>query len=201
MRAFFVTGSPVGLPPLVPGTAASAIRNSRRERASLHKDAADAFTKKPKTSQLNMPKKPNPVRVVTDPVLPMDEIKKLSLKEACARFAERAAVSQRAFAEMGKLHNAISESLKKGQTIYGELRKVGVKDSTISNASYASKIVDLVKAGHITEAQYDGFTFADCLAVCRVMGQEEPPSAWRGRSRRRHRREARNLRRRVHVDL
>jgi len=119
-----------------------------------------------------MPKKSAAIRAVTDPVLPMNEIAKMSQKEACERFAERATVSQRAFAEMGKLHNAISASLKKGQTIYGELRKLGVKDSTISNASYASKVVDLVKAGHISEAQYDSFTFADCLATCRVMGDK-----------------------------
>lgn len=119
-----------------------------------------------------MPKKSATIRSVTDPVLPMDQIKKMSQKEACARFAERATVSQRAFAEMGKLHHAISASLKKGQTIYGELRKLGVKDSTISNASYASKMIDLVSAGHITEATYDTFTFADCLTISRVMGDK-----------------------------
>ncbi len=111
------------------------------------------------------------VRDIVAPVLPMDEIKKLSQKDACARFAERATVSQRAFAEMGKLHFAISASLRKGQTLYGELRKFGVKDSTISNASYASKVFDLVVKEHLTEADYDSFTFADCLATVRAMSE------------------------------
>lgn len=106
-------------------------------------------------------------------VTPMADILKLSLKEQCARFAERATVQQRAFSEMGKLHHAISATLKKGQTIYGELRKQGVKDSTISNASYASRVWgDVIAAGHLTELDYDGFTFADCLAVTRAMGEK-----------------------------
>ncbi len=111
------------------------------------------------------------VRDIVAPVLPMDEIKKMSQKDACARFAERATVSQRAFAEMGKLHYAISASLRKGQTIYGELRKLGVKDSTISNASYASKVFDLVAGGKLTEAQYDTFTFNDCHQIVRAMSE------------------------------
>lgn len=118
-----------------------------------------------------MPRKPTPAPSTPAPAVPtIAELSKLPAKDQCARFADRATVNQRAFAEMGKLHHLISAGLKKGQTIYGELRKLGVKDSTISNASYAAKIVELVKAGHVTEAQYDGFTFADCLAVCRVMG-------------------------------
>jgi hypothetical protein len=124
-------------------------------------------------------KKPKPilaaasVAAIVTAVLPMQDIVKLSIKEACARFAERATVSQRAFAEMGKLHFAISAHLKKGQTIYGELRKLNVKDSTISNASYAARVWgDLIAKNHLTEVDYDTFTFADCLAVCRVMGDK-----------------------------
>lgn len=104
-------------------------------------------------------------------VTPMAEILKLSAKDQCARFAERATTQQRAFSEMGKLHHAISAGLRKNQTIYGELRKVGVKDSTISNASYASRVWgELVVPGHLTEADFDGFTFSDCLAICRAAG-------------------------------
>lgn len=119
-----------------------------------------------------MPKKTTAPAPSVAPVLSIAEIIKLSIKDQCARFAERATVSARAFAEMGKLHNSITAGLKKGQTIYGELRKLGVKDSTISNASYASKVIELVKAGHLTEAQYDGFTFADCLAICRAQSDK-----------------------------
>jgi len=107
------------------------------------------------------------------PVASMNEIAKLSQADRFKRFAERATASARAFIEMGKLHHAITGSLKKNQTIYGELRKLGVKDSTISNASYASRVWgELIAAGHLTEVQFDGFTFQDCLAICRVMGSQ-----------------------------
>ncbi len=102
-------------------------------------------------------------------VLSMAEILSLSPSARLVRFADRSTVSQRAFAEMGKLHYAISAGLTAGQTVYGELRKGGVKDSTISNASYASKVWDLVQSGHLSEPQFDTFSFADCLAVVRVI--------------------------------
>jgi hypothetical protein len=120
-----------------------------------------------------MPRKTNAVAVLVTSVLPMQDIVKLSIKEACQHFADRATISQRAFAEMGKLHFAISAHLKKGQTIYGELRKLGVKDSTISNASYAARVWgDLIAKGHLAEKDYDAFTFADCLSICRVTGDK-----------------------------
>src|SRR4051794_34463084 len=96
---------------------------------------------------------PAAVHPPTVAILSMAEILALSTADRCARFADRATVSQRAFAEMGKLHPAISASLTAGQTVYGELRKSGVKDSTISNASYASRVFDLVGSGHLTKAQ------------------------------------------------
>lgn len=97
----------------------------------------------------------------------------LKVTELCTRFAERATVTRSAFAEMGKLHRCITGNLKKGQTIYGELRKLGVKDSTISNASYAARTIEnLVEKNHITEAEYDAMTFADHLAISRVMGDK-----------------------------
>lgn len=124
------------------------------------------------TGSKSTPAAPSVAAVATS-VLPMQDIAKLSIKEACQRFADRAVASQRAFAEMGKLHYAISAHLRKGQTIYGELRKLGVKDSTISNASYAARVwADCIAPGHLTEADYDTLTFADCLSICRAMGDK-----------------------------
>jgi hypothetical protein len=109
--------------------------------------------------------------VLTD-VLPMADVQKLTLKEACERFAARAAASQRAFAEMGKLHFALSAVLPKGRTIYGELRKLGVKDSTISNAAYASKVwAELIAPNALSEAVYDALTFDGCRDLCRLLGR------------------------------
>ena len=109
--------------------------------------------------------------VLTD-VLPMVDVQKMTLKEACERFAARAAASQRAFAEMGKLHFALSAVLPKGRTIYGELRKLGVKDSTISNAAYASKVwAELIATNTLSEAVYDALTFDGCRDLCRILGK------------------------------
>lgn len=109
--------------------------------------------------------------VLTD-VLPMVDVQKMTLKEACERFAARAAASQRAFAEMGKLHFALSAVLPKGRTIYGELRKLGVKDSTISNAAYASKVwAELIATNALSEAVYDSLTFDGCRDLCRLLGK------------------------------
>ncbi len=119
-----------------------------------------------------MPKPKQPVTPAAVAVLAMAEIQKLTAKQAAEQYAQRATVQQRAFAEMGKLHYHLSSKLTKGQTIYVELRKHGIKNSTISNASYASKVFDLVAAGHLTEAEFDGFTFADCYAICRAMGDK-----------------------------
>jgi hypothetical protein len=119
-----------------------------------------------------MPKpKQQPVKPVAVD-LPMAEIQKHTAKQAAEQYAQRATIQQRAFAEMGKLHYHLSSKLTKGQTIYVELRKHGIKNSTISNASYASKVFDLVAAGHLTEAEFDTFTFADCYAICRATGEK-----------------------------
>ncbi len=124
-----------------------------------------------------MPKKPTVVApaaiVPPSTVTSLAAIVAMTLKEQCARFAERATVSQMAFAEMGKLHRSISDALAgdKKKTVYGELRKLGVKDGSISNASYASRVLGmLVIPAIVTEAVFDTFTFQDCLAICRVSG-------------------------------
>ena len=106
---------------------------------------------------------------ITPVVMPYADILALKQPERIARFGERATVAQRAFAEMGKLRRAIEASLKPTEFITHVLRKVGVRDGTISNTSYAAKVFDLVESKHLTEAQYDGFTFADCLAISRAM--------------------------------
>lgn len=116
--------------------------------------------------------KPTNTAAVAILVTSMAEIQALKQTERIARFGERATVAQRAFAEMGKLRRAIEADLKPNQDITNTLRKAGVRDGTISNTSYAARVFDLVEAGHIIEAEYDTFTFADCLAICRAMGSQ-----------------------------
>ncbi|MDR0532734.1 MAG: hypothetical protein LBH01_02145 [Verrucomicrobiales bacterium] len=105
-------------------------------------------------------------------VMPMAEIFKLNQSQACALFAERSGVSQRAFAEMGKLHFSISAKLKPKESIYKILRANGVKDSAISNASYASKVWAMVEDKYLTEKQFDSLSFADCYTMIRAMSED-----------------------------
>ena len=119
-----------------------------------------------------MPAKRKSTTGAAPAVLAMSAITALSQKERISTFASRATVAQRAFIEMGKLMFAISSNLKKNETIYAVLRKGGVKDGTTSNASYASKVWELVRDGHLTETQYDTFTFQDVLAINRVLGSK-----------------------------
>ncbi|MEA3207337.1 MAG: hypothetical protein QOE70_394 [Chthoniobacter sp.] len=120
-------------------------------------------------------------------VTTMADFTALSSDDRQVRFAEKAQVNRTTFSEMGKLHFLITEDLaewnaanaklpkKKQQakrTIYDELRKRGVGDKSISNASYASRAWrELVAPGHITEPQYDTLTFADCFAICRSLSE------------------------------
>jgi len=119
-----------------------------------------------------MKKKP----AVKSSVLAMDVITKLTQPDRIQRFADLSKVAQSAFAGLGKLLFAISADLKPKETIYSVLRAAGLKDGTISNASYASKAWELVIDGTITEAEYDSFGFRDSLAIVRVLG---PKSAKR----------------------
>jgi hypothetical protein len=114
-----------------------------------------------------------PSVIVTALIASIAELAKLDLKAACAAFAAKATVQRSAFAEMGKLHRIIAPQLKLPQTIYGELRKLGVKDTTIANASYAAKTIEtLVEPGHLTEQDYNGMTFDDHFAIARSMGNK-----------------------------
>jgi hypothetical protein len=141
--------------------------------------------------------KPSLARKARQPLVPhaatsvlvttMADFTALSSDDRQVRFAEKAQVNRTTFSEMGKLHFLITEDLaewnaanaklpkKKEQakrTIYDELRKRGVGDKSISNASYASRAWrELVAPGHITEPQYDTLTFADCFAICRSLSE------------------------------
>jgi len=84
------------------------------------------------------------------------------------RFAIEALSAQRAFSAMGKLFRVIEANLESGQSIFRLLQDAGIKKGTISNASYAAKVYDLVEQGHLTEAEYDTMAFNDCWQICRV---------------------------------
>jgi hypothetical protein len=89
--------------------------------------------------------------------------------EAVTRFQVEASAGQRAFSAMGKLFRCIEASLtKKDKGIFPLLQKAGIPKGSISNASYAAKVFSLVEAGHLTEAEYDRLSHADCFNIVRV---------------------------------
>jgi hypothetical protein len=87
------------------------------------------------------------------------------------RFAIEALSAQRAFSAMGKLFRVIESNLEAGQSIFPLLIGAGIKKGTVSNASYAAKVFDLVDQGHLTEAEYDTLAFNDCWQICRVQSK------------------------------
>lgn len=85
------------------------------------------------------------------------------------RFQYEAGAGQRAFASMAKLFRAIEKSLAPGQAIFPLLIGAGLKKGTVSNASIAASVFDLVDAGVMTEAEFDSLTFNDCWQLKRVL--------------------------------
>jgi hypothetical protein len=84
------------------------------------------------------------------------------------RFLIESLSAQRAFSAMGKLFRVIEGNLEAGQSIFRLLQDAGIKKGTVSNASYAAKVYDLVEAEHLTEAEYNSLAFNDCWQICRV---------------------------------
>lgn len=113
--------------------------------------------------------RPSVTGITIQSVMAMTAIRALAQPARIARYTEQATVSQRAFAEMGKLRRAIEADLKAGQDFTNTMRKQGIRDGTISNSSYAAKVFDLVEQGHLGEAQYDTFSFQDCVSIVRAM--------------------------------
>src|SRR4029434_1618306 len=112
-------------------------------------------------------------------VTPIAEFKALKPAARCETFAEKDRVNRVSFSELGKLHVLISEDIaadnaahpkRKARTLYDELRNLCVRDSSISNASYAARAWNtLVTAELITELQFDALTFQDCFKISRAM--------------------------------
>lgn len=97
-------------------------------------------------------------------------IQKMTVVEASNAFKFRSVAQRRMFSECGKLHYHISQNLAEGQTVFGELRKRGVRDSDIKNAAYASKVFGaLVIEKHIPEKSFEELSFSECVLITKVM--------------------------------
>jgi hypothetical protein len=103
------------------------------------------------------------------PFLSYSEVEGMAQADRITRFRIEASAGQRAFSAMGKLFRAIESGLtKKDKGIFPLLIAAGIKKGTISNASYAAKVFDLVEAGQLKEDEYDQLSHADCFNICRV---------------------------------
>jgi len=85
------------------------------------------------------------------------------------RFQLEASTGQRAFSAMAKLFRVIEKSLPSGETIFPLLMRAGIKKGTVSNASIAASVFDLVEAGTMSEAEFDALSFNDCWQTKRVL--------------------------------
>lgn len=85
------------------------------------------------------------------------------------RFQLEASTGQRAFSAMAKLFRVIEKSLPSGETIFPLLMRAGIKKGTLSNASIAASVFDLVEAETMTEAEFDALSFHDCWQTKRVL--------------------------------
>jgi len=88
------------------------------------------------------------------------------------RFQLEASTGQRAFSAMAKLFRVIEKSLPSGETIFPLLMRAGIKKGTVSNASIAASVFDLVEAGTMTEAEFDALSFNDCWQTKRVLSSK-----------------------------
>lgn len=99
------------------------------------------------------------------------DILAMSQDDRIGAFKSSAETQARVFITMGKLHRAIEAALEPGQAIFRLLQDAGIKKGTISNASYAAKVYDLVQAEKLTEEEFDTFTFQDCVAIQRAQAK------------------------------
>ena len=108
-------------------------------------------------------------KVIMKAVLRMAAIEAMPQSERVEMFVSKDAARNRLFIELAKLFRAIESGLTGKQKIFPMLEKAGVKKGSVSNASLASKVYDLVTTGKITEDEFDSLTWADCVAIIRAM--------------------------------
>ncbi len=123
--------------------------------------------------------KPQNKTVTTASVTPsLAELQKLTPAEVAVDFVKQTVSAVRAFIVAAKLLIVLEPMLKPGQTLGSVILKLAnvpaelrrrVK-STIDNGRQAVRVwKELVEPGHVTEAQFDEFTFGDLVALNRVM--------------------------------
>jgi len=99
------------------------------------------------------------------------EAEGLSQAERIMRFKIESSAGQRAFAGMAKLFRAMEANLAPGEAIFPLLIGAGIKKGTVSNASIAASVYDLVRDGKMLETEFDQLSFNDCWQTKRVLSK------------------------------
>ncbi len=103
-------------------------------------------------------------------VTPFAEIQKLTLAQTVERFTASIRTSSSMFMLAAKLILHIAVIVKAPQNVGGLLRKTGIRKTTIDNARQAARVFEeLVVRKHITEAQFDRLTLAECVVINQAM--------------------------------
>lgn len=103
-------------------------------------------------------------------VTPFAEIQKMTPKQAVEQFVANIGASVRMFAVCAKLMLHLAVTVKAPQTVGGLLRGSGIRKTTIDNARQHARVFEeLVLPKHITEAQFDALSFAECVVINRAM--------------------------------
>lgn len=103
-------------------------------------------------------------------VTPFAVIQKMTPKQAVEQFVANTIASVRMFALCAKLMLHLAVTVKAPQTVGGLLRGKGIRKSTIDNARQHARVFEeLVLPKHITEAQFDQLSFAECVVINRAM--------------------------------
>ncbi len=111
------------------------------------------------------------------------EIEALPVTEKVAVGLNMARLQNRAYSTLGKVYLLLDEQFDREDSgkpraerryVTPTLAKVGVHEKTAGNASYAARMWrDLVRPGHITEAEYDKLSFGLCYAAAMVMSAKD----------------------------
>jgi hypothetical protein len=104
--------------------------------------------------------------------LTFEAAERLTQPERLTRFQAEAGAGQRAFASMAKLFRVMEANLAPGEAIFPLLIGAGIKKGTVSNASIAASVFDLVRDGKLTEEEFDQLSFNDCWQTKRVLSRQ-----------------------------
>lgn len=99
---------------------------------------------------------------MNEKIVTMADIEKLPKVEAVKLAASEDRKAQAAFIIVSKILFSLDQNRKDGDpAVATQLRKAGVRETTINNARYAAKGWKLVQSGDLTEEKFDSLSYED----------------------------------------